>query len=171
MIRLISGVTRVGSRTYSPADGSIALDEATEKRLVSVGVAQYVESSVEVTERPVSAALRGDSDTFYPEQGETLPDAESVTEDAETPDTNPEPEDDGAEAEREQATFYDRDYLTVLTNARLKEIADSMGIDTSAMRKKADYVEAILNQQASDNGEETESGDAPPELAVEEPVA
>ena len=171
MIRLISGVTRVGSQTYSPADGSIALDEATEKRLVSAGVARYVEFGVEATERPVSAALRVDSGVPYAEQGETLPDAESVTESVGTPDAPPEPEHDGTESERKQADFYDRDYLASLTKAQLEEIADGMGIDTSAMRKKADFVEAILNQQATDSGEETESGEAPPELAAEEPVA
>ena len=94
---------------------------------------------------------------------------ESVTEGAETPDAAPETEHDGAEAEREQADFYDADSLTALTNARLKEIADGMGVDTSAMRKKADYVEAILNQQAADSGE-TADDEAPPNLGAEEPV-
>ena len=171
MIRLISGVTRVGNRTYSPADGSIILDKGTEERLVSIGVARYIESGVDATERPASAALRVDSGVPYAEQGETLPDTESVTEGAGMPDAPPEPENDGAEAEREQADFYDRDYLASLTKAQLEEIADNMGIATSPMRRKAEFIEAILNQQAADNGEETESGETPPELAVEEPVS
>ena len=144
MVEMISGVTRVGNRTYSPADGVVVLGDDVEKRLIAAGVARYVESAVMYD-------LRGSDGVPDAGQVETLSDAESVTEGAETPDATPETENDGAEAEREQADFYDADSLTALTNARLKEIADGMGVDTSAMRKKADYVEAILNQQAADS--------------------
>ena len=163
MIEMISGVTRVGNRTYSPADGVIALGDDAEKRLVSAGVARYVESAVVYD-------LRGSEGVSGAGQVETLPNAESVAEGEETPDVTAETEDDGAEAKGEQADFYDADYLTSLTNARLKEIADGMGIDTSAMRKKADFVEAILNRQAADSGE-TSDDEEPPDLSAEEPVS
>ena len=163
MIEMISGATRVGNRTYSPADGPIALDNAVEKRLVSAGVARYVESAVVYD-------LRGSGGVSGAGQVETLPDAESVTEGAETPDVAAETKNDGAETEREQADFYDRDYLTALTNARLKEIAESMGLDTSAMRKKADFVEAILQRQNADSGE-AEDNEEPPDLGAEGPVS
>ena len=169
MIRLISGVTRVGSQTYSPADGSIALDEATEKRLVSAGVARYVEFGVEATERPVSAALRVDSGVPYAEQGETLPDAESVTEGAGKPETAANSEDGNAPAAESEAAFHNEKELLDMTNARLKEIAEGMGLDTSAMKKKADFVEAILNQQAADGNGTADNGE-PPDLGAEPPV-
>ena len=176
MVEMISGVTRVGNRTYSPADGPLALDDAVEKRLVSAGVARYVKSAVVYD-------LNGFGDVPGAGQVETLPDAESVTEGTEMPNVaaetkndgvemskaNPETENDGAEAEREQTAFYDRDYLTALTNAQLKDIADGMGVDTSAMRKKADFVEAILNQQAADSGEAADD-EEPPDLGAEGPV-
>ena len=163
MVEMISGVTRVGNRTYSPADGGVVLGDDVEKRLIAAGVARYVESAVMYD-------LRGSDGVSDEGQVETLPDTESVTEGAETPDATPETENDGAEADREQADFYDRDYLTVLTNAQLKEIAEGMGIDTSAMRRKADFVEAILNRQAADSGE-TADDEEPPDLSAEEPVS
>ena len=169
MVEMISGVTRVGNRTYSPADGVVVLGDDVEKRLIAAGVAHRVYPVTE-TERGVMDDLRGSDGVSDEGQVETLPDTESVTEGAETPDATPETENDGAEAEREQVDFYDRDYLTVLTNAQLKEIAEGMGIDTSAMRRKADFVEAILNRQAADSGE-TADDEEPPDLSAEEPVS
>ena len=168
MIEMISGVTRVGNQTYSPADGVVALGNDVEKRLIAAGVARRVYPVAE-TEHAVTDDLRGSDGVSDAGQYATLPDAESVTENEETPDATPETENDGAEAEREQAGFYEADYLTALTNAHLKEIADGMGIDTSAMRRKADYVEAILNQQAADSGEAADD-EEPPDLGAEGPV-
>ena len=168
MVEMISGVTRVGNRTYSPADGVVVLGDDVEKRLIAAGVAHRVYPVTE-TERGVTDDLRGSGGVSNQGQVETLPDTESVTEGAETPDATPETEYDGAEAEREQADFYDANSLTALTNVRLKEIADGMGVDTSAMRKKADYVEAILNRQAADS-DGTADDEEPPNLGAEEPV-
>ena len=95
---------------------------------------------------------------------------ESVTEGAETPDATLETENDGAETEREQVNFYTKEYLTAQTNALLKEIAEGMDVDTSAMRRKADFVEAILNQQATD-GDGMADDEEPPDLGAEEPVS
>lgn len=169
MIEMISGVTRVGNRTYSPADGVVALGNDVEKRLIATGVARRVYPDTE-TEQSVHDAPQGSDSVPDAGQYATPPDAESVTEDEETPDVAAEAENDGAEAEREQADFYDRDYLASLTKAQLEEIADKMGIDTSAMRRKADFVEAILNQQAADSGEAADD-EEPPDLGAEGPVS
>ena len=42
MIRMIHGSTRIGVDIYSPRNGAFQADEATEHRLVSLGVAAYV---------------------------------------------------------------------------------------------------------------------------------
>ena len=168
MIEMISGVTRVGNRTYSPADGPVTLDSDAEKWLISAGVARHVYPDME-TERGITDDLRGSDGVSDAGQGETLPNAESVTEGAETPETAADSGNDHAPAAESEAVFYDEKELLDMTNARLKEIAEGMDIDTSAMRKKADYVEAILNQQAVDSGG-TADDEEPPDLGAEEPV-
>ena len=45
MIRLISGVTRVGSRVLRPSDGVFTAPSDVEKRLVDRGVAVYADHS------------------------------------------------------------------------------------------------------------------------------
>ncbi len=42
MIRMICGSTAINKRLYSADDGPFSADEATEKRLVGLGVAEYV---------------------------------------------------------------------------------------------------------------------------------
>ena len=58
MVEMISGVTRVGNRTYSPADGGVVLGDDVEKRLIAAGVARRVYHDTE-TERAVTDDLRG----------------------------------------------------------------------------------------------------------------
>lgn len=43
MIRLISGSTRVGNNTYTPANGAFKADKESEARLVACNVAEYVQ--------------------------------------------------------------------------------------------------------------------------------
>ncbi len=46
MIRLISGSTRVGNNTYTPANGAFKADKESEARLVACNVAEYVQDDV-----------------------------------------------------------------------------------------------------------------------------
>ncbi len=46
MIRLISGSTRIGSKVVTPDYGVFLTDKTTESRLVSLGVAEFVDMEV-----------------------------------------------------------------------------------------------------------------------------
>ncbi len=46
MIRMISGTTRIGNRTYSASDGCFETDAETEARLIARGVAVAVNGGV-----------------------------------------------------------------------------------------------------------------------------
>ena len=41
----------------------------------------------------------------------------------------------------------DAEQMEKMTNADLKKLAEDMGIDTSKMKKKSDYIEAIVSEQ------------------------
>ncbi len=75
MIKLITGVTRLNGRVYSPSDGAFSADKATEEHLVKAGVAVYVDGKT-----PTSAPAK----TSKNETAPTL-DAEAPSLDAESP--------------------------------------------------------------------------------------
>lgn len=60
----------------------------------------------------------------------------------------------------EAEDMLDEDQLKKLTNDELKDMAESMGLDTGSCRKKADYIRLILEGE----------GDDAPDNSVEEPV-
>lgn len=185
MIEMISGSTRIGGRIVWPDDGPFIADPDVEARLVRVGVARYVYHADRTTADAVREAETGQagfsvetppytaeppvSEKSKPPAVEET--AGAVQDKAEIRKKN----DSGAESGVEtgmvghEAEPFDEESLNALTNAHLKEIAEGLGLDTSAMRKKADYVEAILAAQDSDA--EEDDGETPPELDAEEPVS
>ena len=56
--------------------------------------------------------------------------------------------------------------LETMTNKQLKQLAEEMGIDTSKMRVKKDYISAITAVDV----EIAEDGDEPPTIETEDPV-
>jgi len=69
--------------------------------------------------------------------------------------------------------------LQAMTNAELKKLAESMGIDTTKLRTKAQLVAAIANVPLEDaicepteNGDEDDisDGELPPDLRAEAPI-
>lgn len=67
--------------------------------------------------------------------------------------------------EEEELAHLDPDQLEELTNAKLKELAEDMGLETSKLRTKAQLIEAItaadvIPGPAEDDGEELPSFDA-----------
>ena len=56
--------------------------------------------------------------------------------------------------------------LQAMTNKELKRLAEDMGIDTSKMRVKKDYISAITAVDV----EIAEDGDEPPTIETEDPV-
>lgn len=149
MIRMINGSTRIGLNLYTAASGPFDADAATEKRLVSLGVAEYVtEKSPTPTETGAPAAGSAGA-------GTSNPDTENPT---------------GGEKSGEG--HLDPEQLRTMTNAQLKKLAEDMGLDTSKMKVKEDFVSAIIavpitpgDEDDDDNGDD----EPPPVLGAEEP--
>ncbi|MBO6231803.1 MAG: hypothetical protein ILA17_06220 [Ruminococcus sp.] len=72
MIQMICGSTAIGTTIYSEADGAFSADEATEKRLVSLGVAKYVDGK---------AVATSTEDASSDETGVDIPADENAAED------------------------------------------------------------------------------------------
>ena len=150
MIRMVQGSTRVGLNLHSASTGAFSADQATEDRLVSLGVAVRVEAT---------------------DHAETSPRADSaVVANAEAPGGASTPA--GAEIAAEgdgEATggHLDPEQLLTMSNAELKKLAEDMGLDASKCRTKAAYIALIV---AADVEIEPEDGEAPPDLSAEAPV-
>lgn len=69
-----------------------------------------------------------------------------------------------------EAAHLDPEQLKELTNAKLKELADDMGIDTSKLKTKAQLIAAITDIPLEDAILEEGDGENPPELGAEGPV-
>lgn len=79
--------------------------------------------------------------------------------------------DQGGPAEGEETAHLDPEQLKELTNAKLKELAEEMGIDTAKLKTKAQLIAAITDVPLEDaiSGEEDDEG-APAGLGAEGPV-
>lgn len=73
--------------------------------------------------------------------------------------------------EGEETAHLDPEQLKELTNAKLKELAEDMGIDTAKLKTKAQLIAAITDVPLEDaiSGEEDDEG-APAGLGAEGPV-
>ena len=56
-----------------------------------------------------------------------------------------------------------------MTNKELKALAEDMGIDTSKMKVKDDYIQAIVAVEVSAPADD-ENGENPPDISPEAPV-
>ena len=79
--------------------------------------------------------------------------------------------DQGGPAEGEETARLDPEQLKKLTNAKLKELAEEMGIDTAKLKTKAQLIAAITDVPLEDaiSGEDDGEG-APAGLGAEGPV-
>ena len=164
MIKLISGCTRMNGHTLRPADGPFSADPDVEARLVAAGVAVPVHSADDETAKAVleKEGTRDGAGTPLPAEGDDRP--------GDTRDSSETAAEGAGEAAVDPTGPFEEDTLYLMTNSHLKEIAEGLGLNVSTMRKKADYVEAILQAQNSGSEEAGEDGDTPPELSAEEPV-
>lgn len=138
--------------TVIPLGGEVELDADEARRLIKLGVAELVTDHTDDN--------RGISHVATGENGE-----ENIA-----PSVNPSKNESGAEGKAESDTgkglAIDETQLRSMTNADLKKLAEDMGLDTSKMKKKDDFVEAILaNVEYFDNDDE-----APPVATVEDPI-
>lgn len=84
------------------------------------------------------------------------------------------PADGGEGAEGAETAHLDPEQLKELTNAKLRELAEDMGIDTAKLKTKAQLIAAItdvpLEDAISENDEGVDDDEAPPALTPEAPV-
>lgn len=84
------------------------------------------------------------------------------------------PADGGEGAEGAENAHLDPEQLKELTNAKLRELAEDMGIDTAKLKTKAQLIAAItdvpLEDAISEDDEGVDDGEVPPVLTPEAPV-
>ena len=134
----------------APAGSLCIVTDAEAARLASIGVGVVLEDIPEEdTTGAVATPVEGEDD-----------DGAGV----DTPDQD-EP------AEGEETAHLDPEQLKELTNAKLKELAEEMGIDTAKLKTKAQLIAAITDVPLEDaiSGEGDDEG-APAGLGAEGPV-
>ena len=133
-----------------PAGSLCIVTDAEAARLVALGVGIVLE---DITEKDTAGAVA------TPVEGE---DDEGAGVDTTGQD--------GA-TESEETARLDPEQLKELTNAKLKELAEEMGIDTAKLKTKAQLILAITDVPLEDaiSGEEDGEG-APAGLGAEGPV-
>ena len=133
-----------------PAGSLCIVTDAEAARLVALGVGIVLE---DITEKDTAGAVA------TPVEGE---DDEGAGVDTTGQD--------GA-TESEETARLDPEQLKELTNAKLKELAEEMGIDTAKLKTKAQLIAAITDVPLEDaiSGEDDGEG-APAGLGAEGPV-
>ena len=139
-----NGINKLKDRNSDP----FFVDEAEAENLTTLGVAEIVGTSVAT---PVNDDFNTEamSNTDEEENGYNG-ENEAKTEDDETGDT--------------VSGHLDEEQLQSMTNKELKNLAEDMGIDTSKMKVKKDFIEAILELDVLVDDEDL------PNLSTEEPV-
>lgn len=129
-------------RTSEPFE----LENEEAKRLVSLGVAEIITEGV---------ATGGKGKETNP------------------PSVNPSNDENGSNGENEGENditgHLDAEQLREMTNKELKALAEDMGIDTSKMKVKEDYIQAIVAVEVSAPSND-ENGENPPDISPEAPV-
>lgn len=86
------------------------------------------------------------------------------------PSVNPTDGENGAEGKAEddgeEAPTLDEAQLRSMTNADLKKLAEDMGIDTSKMKKKDDFVNAIIAETVNVDADDEDA----PVITAEDPI-
>ena len=133
-----------------PAGGLCVVTDTEAARLASLGVGVVLE---DIPEEDTTGAVA------TPVEGEDDEGAGVDTPDQDEP------------AEGEETAHLDPEQLKELTNAKLKELAEEMGIDTAKLKTKAQLIAAITDVPLEDaiSGEEDDEG-APTGLGAEGPV-
>lgn len=142
MVRMISGSTRIGKRTYTPADGFFEAATEAEQRLVLLGVAEY---DAETVSEPVAT--------------------DAVPASGDAPGVDMPSEENGAESDA--AAHLDAEQFRTLTVAQLKAMAEEMGIATAKLKKKDDLIAAITAVSVEPGAADE---DTPPALGLEAPI-
>lgn len=133
-----------------PAGGLCVVTDTEAARLASLGVGVVLE---DIHEEDTTGAVA------TPVEGE-----DGTGPGVDTPGQN-------GPAEGEETAHLDPEQLKELTNAKLKELAEEMGIDTAKLKTKAQLIAAITDVPLEDAISDVEDDEgAPSGLGAEGPV-
>ncbi len=122
------------------------LEDVEAKRIVSLGIAEIITEDV---------ATSGNGEEVVP------------------PTVNPSDDENSSngenEGENDMVVHLDAEQLKEMTIKELKALAEDMGIDTSKMKVKDDYIQAIVSEEVSVPSDD-ENGETPPDVSPEAPV-
>lgn len=143
MIQMICGYTGVGTKLVGPKDGPFELSAEAEKRLVDLGVAEYVGkalASPPADEGEKAKAQTGENTSRTPEPAEDAlaPQAPVALDDC---------------IEIDESGHMTEESLMRLTRANMEALASDLGIDASKCRNKSE-IAALLTQVVMDAGQE-----------------
>lgn len=143
MIHMICGFTGVGMKLVGPKDGPFELSPEAEKRLVDLGVAEYVGkalASPPADEGEKAKAQTGENTSEGPEPAETaLAPLEGLS------------LDDCIEID--ESGHMTVESLMKMTRANMEALASDLGIDVAKCRTKSE-IAALLTQVEMDAGQE-----------------
>lgn len=133
---------------------TVSVPDMEADRLVRIGVAEIIPQAAEPAREGVATLQDGQADG---EPGIGM-DAEMLCGEANA----------GGGA----ASTLDPEQLKTMTNVKLRELAEDMGINTAKLKNKAELIDAITSVQVIPGIEEetVEDGEQPPELCAEAPV-
>lgn len=143
MIHMICGYTGVGTKLVGPKDGPFELSPEAEKRLVDLGVAEYVgkalasppadegESAPALTGENTSEDIKPAEAALAPLEGLSLDDCIEI----------------------DESGHMTVESLMKMTRANMEALASDLGIDVAKCRNKSE-IAALLTQVEMDAGQE-----------------
>ena len=155
MIRMISGATRIGDKTYRPSDGAFSVDEDIEKRLVAAGVAVVAEGTA-LTDVATGSKAEDDNGA-----GNNMSDSENGTETTE----------DGSSGDTLDVVdgHFDRESLLKMKREDMEHFAADLGIDEQTIRgckNKGELADVIAAVEVEAPSQEDNDGGTPPQLGA-----
>ena len=155
MIRLISGVCRVGNKLMRPADKPFSITKEEEEYLVEQGVAKYV-----TEEKPAEGVATPPVD----------PDGAAAGVNSGNDESGADGTQGGGEETEDALTVVDGHYvkeeLMKLTRPELNAMAESLGLDGASCDNKGQVADLICAIEVAGNDE----GGQMPNLNPEDPV-
>lgn len=156
MIRLISGVCRVGNKLMRPADKPFSTTKEEEEYLVKQGVAKYV-----TEETPAEKVA-----TTH-----VAPDGAAAGVNTDDGKNGAEGTQDGKEEDEDALTIVDGHYvkeeLMKLTRPELNAMAENLGLDGASCDNKGQVADLICAIEVAGDDED---GQKMPALNTEDPV-
>ena len=150
MIQMICGYTGVGTKLVGPKDGPFELSTEAEKRLVGLGVAEYVENTL--ASAPAGAGESAPSEpgvnTSRTEEPAEAAVAPPATEEADLPDC----------IDIDENGHMTVESLMTMTRADMEALAEDLGLDVKKCKNKSEIAALIAQVEV---GLDEQHGEGP----------